>query len=428
MGTFMLLHFSQGKRHLLMVLCLIFFGACKQGEFYEKDSLTGAGTTTTTTDTSGTGGGIDPGGTTTTTPTTPTTTDGGSGGGTTTTPTTPTTTDPTTPVVTNPPVVTDPVTTPVTDPVTTPVTPPVVVTDPVTPVTPPTEPVVLLNDRVEKFTQNTAKNGDVDILWVIDNSGSMADEQAALGKNFSSFINQFLAKDIDFKMGITTTDGTSAHNGKMVGDSNLLTTAAAKADKNTFVKNFTSLVNVGIKGSGVEQGLKTAASFTDRYASSFLRPDAYFIVVFLSDENDQSEKTVAEYIAKLQALKTNKGMVKAYSIVTVKDYGYSDESIGKRYADVSTATAGTTSDIKKDFSTTLLDMGGKIVNLVDSFALTESPYQDLVEVYVNNVKVVSGFTFNAAQRTVKFDSASLPAEGSSIEIRYKVKATVVGAI
>lgn len=398
-----------------MILCLAVLGACKQGEFYEKQGLSEVATGTTN---PGNGGGVDPA--------------------------TPPVVIP--PVVVVPPVVIPPVVTPpvVTPPVVIPpvvvvppVVPPVVIPPVVTPpvvtppvVTPPvvTPPAVILNDRVEKFTQTTGKNGDVDILWVIDDSGSMADEQDALGRNFQSFINQFLEKDVDFRMAITTTDGTSSRNGKMVGDSTKLTSAAAKTSKSTFVSNFTKWVKVGTSGSGIEQGLKTATSFTDRYASSFIRPEAYFVVVFISDEEDQSEKKVSEYLQKLQALKVNKGMVKAYSIVTTKNYGYQWETLGARYMEVSTATAGTTSDIKKDFSGTLLDMGGKIVNLVDSFALNESPYQNLVEVYVNNTKVESGYVFNSAQRTVKFNADSLPSEGAKIEVRYKVKATVLGAI
>lgn len=287
----MLENLSKGKKHMLLVLCFLVFGACKQSEFYEKQGLSEIATGT---DTGGNGGGVVPGG------------DGGGntggngggntgGGGTTTPP--PVVTNPPVivdpPVVVNPPVVVDPpvVVTPpviVTPPVV--VVPPVIVDPPVV-VTPPiTDPVVILNDRSEIFTQNTGKKGDVDILWVIDDSGSMADEQDSLGRNFQSFIDQFLVKGIDFKMAITTTDGTSSRNGKMVGDSSLLTSAAAKQNKTAFISNFKKLVNVGTRGSGVEQGLKTSAAFMDRYASSFLRSDAFLVVVYLSDEEDQSDK------------------------------------------------------------------------------------------------------------------------------------------
>ncbi|QDG51810.1 hypothetical protein FIV42_13980 [Persicimonas caeni] len=45
----------------------------------------------------------------------------------------------------------------------------------------------------------------MDILWVIDNSTSMCEEQAALRQNFSRFANQLVAEGVDFNLGITTT-------------------------------------------------------------------------------------------------------------------------------------------------------------------------------------------------------------------------------
>ena len=151
-------------------------------------------------------------------------------------------------------------------------------------------------------------------------------------------------------------------------------------------------------------------------------------MVYLSDEEDQSGLKVTDYLTKLQGLKKNKGMFKAYSIVAVKGVKKESwESVGARYAELSTASAGTTSDIKKDFSDVLLNMGGTIVNLIDSFALNETPFQDKIEVYVNGLRIDSGYTFNSASRSIKFDAKSLPSEGAKVEIRYKVIVKAVGA-
>jgi hypothetical protein len=49
-------------------------------------------------------------------------------------------------------------------------------------------------------------NNKIDILWVVDNSGSMDSLQANLNRNFSSFINNFQSKGFDFQLGVTTTD------------------------------------------------------------------------------------------------------------------------------------------------------------------------------------------------------------------------------
>jgi hypothetical protein len=47
---------------------------------------------------------------------------------------------------------------------------------------------------------------DVDILFVIDNSGSMADEQARLARNFTGFVDALDAMKVDYRVAITTTD------------------------------------------------------------------------------------------------------------------------------------------------------------------------------------------------------------------------------
>ena len=53
-----------------------------------------------------------------------------------------------------------------------------------------------------------AVNKDVDILFVIDNSGSMAEEQALLSANFAAFIDVLEAPGVkaNYRIGITTTD------------------------------------------------------------------------------------------------------------------------------------------------------------------------------------------------------------------------------
>jgi hypothetical protein len=56
------------------------------------------------------------------------------------------------------------------------------------------------------FSPQTAES--VDILWVIDNSGSMCQEQKAIAENFDSFIKEFGNQNIDFQMGVTTTHQT----------------------------------------------------------------------------------------------------------------------------------------------------------------------------------------------------------------------------
>jgi hypothetical protein len=68
-------------------------------------------------------------------------------------------------------------------------------------------------------------NKDVDILFVIDNSGSMGEEQALLAANVGAFINVLESEGVDanYRIGITTTDNgnswcnaTTPEGGKLV--------------------------------------------------------------------------------------------------------------------------------------------------------------------------------------------------------------------
>lgn len=370
----MFLNLMKGKQQLLVAMFLLLFSACKQSEFYDKSQLLGPG--------NGIDTSADPDATATFTPPA---------------------VEPTPGAVTSPGVFTPPG----------------------------TVPGLVLNDRKEIFTQNSLKNGDVDILWMIDNSGSMANKQKRLSESLGIFIDKFLDKNINFQMAITTTDGTSTKSGKMIGDSSKLTSTYLKTvGKATFMTYFQSIVKVGTSGSGVEQGLKTSSTFFDRYSASFVRADANLAIVEISDEEDQSEKTVNDYLNKFYALKASKGMVKVYSVVTQvlpDDHNLSD-SIGYRYMDAAKITGGISSEIKNDFSTTLLNIGSSIVNLVDSFSLAEVPYNNAIKVYVNHAEVTTGWTYDITSRSVKFSSSAVPAEGSTIEVDYQVKATVLGAI
>src|SRR6476661_1736301 len=59
----------------------------------------------------------------------------------------------------------------------------------------------------QTFRQNSAMSiTKIDVLWVVDNSGSMATSQQNLANNFPSFIQKFQEKAYDFQMGVVTTD------------------------------------------------------------------------------------------------------------------------------------------------------------------------------------------------------------------------------
>ena len=245
----------------------------------------------------------------------------------------------------------------------------------------------------------------------------MRDEQEALGDNFESFINEFVKKDIDFKMAITTTDTTGNNNGKEWKDSMAkLTSDKLKEDESKFIRNFRELVQVGTRGSGRERGILASESFANRYGNQWLRDDAYFTIIYLSDERDQSPKAVENHLKQIKKWKENDGYIKANSIVNMRYTSWY-----KRYKEIADTTGGEVASIRDDFHETLLNMGGKIASLADQFPLSNKPQNlESITVHVDGIEN-SDWVYNAEQNSIQFQEDLLPPAESKIEISYEIE-------
>jgi hypothetical protein len=164
-----------------------------------------------------------------------------------------------------------------------------------------------------------AKPAQTDILFVVDDSGSMQPEQTNLATNFDAFITRLAASPVknEFQIGVTTTsvdfpryDTGSAgsfkvfttYDGTPTGKpypAGALVAAAGRptilvATSPTLVDDFKANVNVGTSGSGKEQGFRAAQlALTDRIAdganAGFLRPGARLAIIVVTDEDDCSD-------------------------------------------------------------------------------------------------------------------------------------------
>jgi hypothetical protein len=131
-----------------------------------------------------------------------------------------------------------------------------------------------------------------DILFVIDDSLSMDEEQALLQAGLAAFVTTLATSPISnqFQIGVTTTsvedfDGTPrAPAGDLVGPV-LVSTSA------TLVADFQGQVAAGTSGSAREQpfeAAKRALLKTTGANAALLRPGARLAIIFLSDEDDCS--------------------------------------------------------------------------------------------------------------------------------------------
>ena len=152
-------------------------------------------------------------------------------------------------------------------------------------------------------------SNSVDLLFVVDNTGSMGDEQALLASGAPELFQQLDSAYVDYQVGVATTD-----NGELFG-----ATPIVRPHLGDPAGVFADNVMVGAGGAGLEQGFMFGyAALTPPLINTsnfgFLRPGADLRVVFVSDEPDQSGGTAADWVADFEALKSSPSMVSLSTI------------------------------------------------------------------------------------------------------------------
>lgn len=165
-------------------------------------------------------------------------------------------------------------------------------------------------DSEEGFFPAVKTKKKIDILMLVDNSGSMGDDQAALASGFARIADVYFRNpDFDICIGIITSDrylGRTGSGGysreRMVGCTNPdgsenWDPAVRTQHWNTLISDFKTKVNVGTNGSSRELAGKSLATFLfnqDVWVSnlntaqrhSFFRRDAIPNISIFTDENN----------------------------------------------------------------------------------------------------------------------------------------------
>ena len=274
-------------------------------------------------------------------------------------------------------------------------------------------------DLIDEFEQDEVTSAD--ILFVIDNSGSMGIWQTALTDNFNSFIGVFSVTGVDYQIAVITTDD-EMFQGPILTD----TTPDLATE-------FTDQAIAGTYGSSMEKGLHYAELATSpggdaAPGSAFLRTDAKLIVIFVSDEKDWSSKTDLEYATHFKSLKATDSMAVTHAVVGDAPSGCSSSTTswaradyGEGYIEVSALMGG------EHVSLCAEDWGAELEGLAHdsilnrSFELTDIPYEETIIVEVDGTEV-SDWTYNIIENSVDFMGGYVPEAGTEIEISYSVLA------
>jgi hypothetical protein len=271
---------------------------------------------------------------------------------------------------------------------------------------------------------------EIDILLVVDDSGSMSSSQANIANNFDSFIQWASTLQVDFHIGVTTTDTTvnkppDIVKGCLRGNTKIITPQTPNM-KSEFMKN----VKVGTTGSATERGLEasymalTTPELTGCNAG-FYRQDAALSVIYVSDEPDQSLQTVNFYINFLINLKgpRNPDKIRASAIGPYTEADCQRRGDCRYYA-VAQALRGVYDHIKtNNWANTLSNLGAITFGYRTQFFLSRPADPTSIQVKVNGVIVNNapdkGWTFDASANSVNFGKQAVPPAGATIEITYK---------
>ncbi|WP_164017315.1 choice-of-anchor D domain-containing protein [Pyxidicoccus trucidator] len=304
-------------------------------------------------------------------------------------------------------------------------------------------------EQTDRFFQESEVK--VDVLFVVDNSGSMMEEQQSLGQNFAAFLSAANQAAVDYRIGVTTTGldaspgGWSECPGGAQGGENgrlfpvdgsrprIITPSTPNA-----AAVFASNTRVGVCHWN-EQGLDAAwralsdpliyqaddprTALANDGNGGFLREDAKLAIIFLTDEEDFSAQPVPFYETYFRALKGNDpSKLSINAIVGPLDLGTcpTSSSSGSRYIQLAQATGGTVESIcTPNWAASLEKLSNSAFGPNRRFRLTEEPADpSRIVVVVDGVQVTSGWEYDAGTNSILFERTAAPAPGAMVEVTY----------
>jgi len=263
---------------------------------------------------------------------------------------------------------------------------------------------------IDNFTQDGMMGSD--ILFVIDNSGSMSSNQTQLSNNFDTFINTLSVSGYDYQIAFITTD-QSTFEGDIITP--LTPDPVAEA--------MSQIASISYHGSPYERGMDQSWNATmgagdAAPGSAFLRDDAKLVVIYISDEDDYSTVTPSTMEGRLLSLKSDPTMVVAHAVAGDVPGGCTSNGgaqAGTDYYNLVTAMGGTFLSIcAEDWGTPMEELARESL-AVNTFYLSDNPIEDTISAEIDGI-ISTDWTYDASANGVTF--IPVPSDGSTIDITY----------
>jgi hypothetical protein len=335
-------------------------------------------------------------------------------------------------------------------------------------VAPSPTPTVTAKNGDDKFSVAATTTPKVDMLFCVDNSGSMSDKQKVLIDSIASFIGVFATGGVDFHIGVVTTDTSNddpsywgsrlpgyvtPNRGRLLSRYSERYLSSSTLD---VTGKFKENAHTGTIGSGDEQCFNSMLYALDDsmigvggYNEGFIRNDALLSMIVISDEDEgvgfdsnRKDETVASLIQRMKTrISTVKGPTsRGYSFDFVINktapmpkggvkYPYGHNTVNyypNFYLAAATALVGKTYDVLMNFGADLSKIGSDIVTQAQSaFKLSNipNPASSIVVKLDGNLVAADsadGYVYDATNNTVTLKGAALRASpGAALEITYQ---------
>ena len=260
---------------------------------------------------------------------------------------------------------------------------------------------------VDSFEQPEYVDG-MDILWIIDRSCSMSNDDPKLISGVEAMMNNMptnnwrlsmVPMDVDYA---TDWEVFPLVPGDTVDDAQDM------------------LDDLSFSTASIEAGFDSAFAYIEdnEYADTWMRPDAGLLVVFVSDEDDQSDLDWDEFAYWLDSQRHAVFVASIVNVRTSVNCSPTPSDLGTNYEDATNYFGGVMIDIcSDDWSQGVKDASQEVV-LTEVFGLSNTPDPVSIRVFVEGQEY-SYWTYNEYFNRIEFTIT--PDYGEFVQVVYTIE-------
>lgn len=292
-----------------------------------------------------------------------------------------------------------------------------------------------LDQTGQNFGQKILYNNKVDIVFVVDNSTSMAQHQERLNSQIPTLVSILQSLKMDYHIvAISTSMGLDGNGGQFLGSPKVL--SASTPNLQALLQQRIAL---GDTGSNNERGLFSletvlSPSYLSMEGQGFLRDEALLAVIELSDENDKSGKTASYYASMFEKLKPADsegrkswifnfiGVLENSSACrTFNDYS----EVGTIQMQLADLSGGNKESLcSNSLASAVTNIKARIVQILTDFYLKTKPVKNTLKIAVNGVFVSedanNGWTYveENGKYIIRFHGNAIPPADADIRVDF----------